>query len=218
MSKKIGSGVFTWDGQERRSDRYGAFVLDHSAYSGERVCEVALDMPALRALAGRRVRLVAVVLEARKSGHVGDLTHEIYPSTPEVGERVELGVGELRIGRVEWPPNFVPSIELVPSDGRKVFWIDPRKLYRLHDQTVEIYAEETEDAPHAAPDLKKAEREVRVAVASEGSFQYKNLDPERDEVSIAPEVRSLGGGMFAVNMPVLGDGKHVGFNIKRRGK
>jgi hypothetical protein len=35
------------------------------------------------------------------------------------------------------------TVIMAPDDGRERFWIDPRQLYKLHDQTVELYMEET---------------------------------------------------------------------------
>jgi hypothetical protein len=53
-------------------------------------------------------------------------------------------------------PNITATV-LAPSDGRETFWMDPRKLYRLHDQTVDVLVEETADEFTVAPDLKASE-------------------------------------------------------------
>lgn len=219
---KIGTGVLSWDGSERRTDRYGAIVLDHGTYPGERVCEARLDLPALEALLHKRVRLVAVVLAARPSGHIGDLSHGIFPSQPDVGERVELGVGELDFETLEWSPPVI-AIALEPRDKRDVltretFWMDPRKLYRLHDQTVELFAEETSDPLHAAPNLKKAKAGAVGAVEEEGSIQLKGIDPHTEKIRTVPAVVPLGDGAFVVSGPEIKPGKRVNITVDGKAK
>ncbi len=56
------------------------------------------------------------------------------PSTPDVGETIDLGTGRFRLGKAEKTLTF----GLEPADGRQTDWFDPAKLYRLHDQTVEL--------------------------------------------------------------------------------
>jgi hypothetical protein len=55
-------------------------------------------------------------------------------------------VGTLEIDWTGTQSDGVPAVVLRPGDPRDELWIDPRKLYRLHDQTVELLIEETEDA------------------------------------------------------------------------
>jgi len=81
--------------------------------------------------------LIAIVKETRPSGHVGDFFRGLQPSTPKIGERIELGTGTIFYDDHE-------TIGLRPDDGRDRDWLDPRKLYRLHDQTVELYFVATE--------------------------------------------------------------------------
>ena len=126
---KIGQGVFGWDGEERRSNRYGSFNLLHSN------CKVSIPTK----LYGKRVRITCKVLKSRKSKHIGDLFLGIGPTQPEVGEVIELGVGVLHTEPCDWDERGNPTIILKPEDGRRELWIDPRKLYRLHDQTVEVF-------------------------------------------------------------------------------
>jgi hypothetical protein len=157
MSKRVGHGVFGWNGQERRSDRYGAFVLVDSPYSGKHQASAKLDMVALKKVEGKRVRIACVVVETRQSGHVGDLFHNIYPTTPDVGEVVDLGVGILRLEDAEYPGEDRTAVVLEPGDDRKHFWIDPRKLYRLHDQTVDLFVEPTDAdfTPRPGPQVRR---------------------------------------------------------------
>lgn len=138
MMTRIGTGIFGWSGAERRSNRYGAVHLGAENESVK--MKDIIDRPRLLRFAGKRVRIECVVLETRESGHIGDLFLGIYPSTPEVGERVELGVGTLGLIDPDW--DGLPSFVLRPDDGRADLWIDPCKLYRLHDQTVEMLMEE----------------------------------------------------------------------------
>lgn len=124
-TETIASGTLNWRGAERRTDRYGAICL---------MDPLRMDEAAIEALAGRRVTIRATVLEARKSRHIGDLFRGIRPTTPTVGEVVDLGAGEFFTERDQWGLTF----GLLPDDGRDTDWFDPRKLYRLHDQVVAL--------------------------------------------------------------------------------
>lgn len=128
------TGIFSWPGEERRSNRYGFVGLWPNDYEHTASVLPDVDLFALRLLQGRRVRMAAKVLEARESGHIGDFFRGIYPSKPDVGEVVYLGEGTLVLGNCAG----VPLVGLQPDDGREHDWIDPRALYRLHDQTVEL--------------------------------------------------------------------------------
>ncbi len=87
----IGTGHFTWDAVERRTDRYGSVRL-----KTDKDKNVLFDT-ALDKLEGKRGRLVAEVLIPVKSSHPGDIARGIKPSTPDKGENVVLGHGELFI-------------------------------------------------------------------------------------------------------------------------
>lgn len=146
--QKVGQGIFTWGGSERRSDRYGNFHLDVRDYSNTATAIAELDLAALRPLEGQRVGLVCRVRENRASGHIGDLFHGIYPTMPEVGEEIRLGPGILRIGLVKaWDRTVTTSIGLEPADGRGHLWLDPRALFRLHDQTVDLFVTDGSGEP-----------------------------------------------------------------------
>lgn len=140
---KINMGVFMWHAEERRSSRYGGFYLCCQPYNSNPVLEfIQCDEEGLQALRGHKVHIKAKVIDNRKSGHIGDLSLEIRPSKPEVGEVVDLGVGILELGR-PLEPGYSPVFFLKPGDGRRAFWLDPHKFYRLHDQTVEVTVEDT---------------------------------------------------------------------------
>jgi hypothetical protein len=132
----LGVGVLNWDGSERRSDRYG-FVNLFTDMSMEKRVNFSdrLTVQKVRLLiAGRKVRLIAVVKETRKSSHIGDLFRIIFPSTPSIGEIIPLGEGLL---------TFLDdtTVGLKPLDGRKNDWLDPHALYRVHEQTVALVVE-----------------------------------------------------------------------------
>lgn len=195
---KLAYGIFTWDGYERRSQRYGTFVVDGTDYNQNTILIKFVDETKLNLLDGKRVRLVAKVVENRGSGHMGDRFLNLFPSKPDVGESIEIGIGTLFTG-VGFNGN--PAIGLKPSDGREDLWLDPRKLYRLHDQTVEIFVEETEEG-----DLPKAELESREegAIANgDGSVQVFNHKAIKEDigVKIIPTVKNLGDGLFVVETP-----------------
>lgn len=124
----LGRGVLSWDSTERQVDRYGTVRLlrHHRSHSP--------DVQIATGHEGAYGTLLARVLEARKSHHVGDLHRKIYPSTPDVGEEINLGRGIL--ARHQREPLYV--VGLFPVDGRETDWLDPAKLFRAHRQTVEL--------------------------------------------------------------------------------
>lgn len=81
----IGTGNFSWDAVERRSDRYGSVRLTNSEEQTDVLLDAALDK-----LEGRKGKLYAEVLVPVKSPHMGDLARGIKCSTPNQGEIVVL--------------------------------------------------------------------------------------------------------------------------------
>jgi hypothetical protein len=123
---ELGTGVLDWEREERISDRYGLvelFLRPGELVKLNRVTEQ---------LHGK---LFAIVREVRESHHIGDLFHGVGPTVPEVGERVELGTGAIFFED--------DAVGLVPDDYRTTLWLDIRGLYRLHNQTVTLYFEES---------------------------------------------------------------------------
>lgn len=142
----VGRGILTWDASERRSDRYGYIYLLNSgdSLSAEHdPAEIAVRSEHL----GSRVRLSALIASTRKSTHIGDLFHAVFPSTPKVGDIIELGVGLLSIGY-----NSVGgmTVGVRPfDDDRADLWLNIRALYRCHEQSVELRYEPLEPADGA---------------------------------------------------------------------
>jgi len=124
--EELGTGVLDWDRWERISDRYGSVKL----FDPHRT-EIRLN-PVKELLHGR---LIAVVKETRDSTHIGDLFYDVYPSRPQVGEQVILGEGTL----------FFEGncVGLVPDDLRETLWLGLEELYRVHQQTVTLFFEES---------------------------------------------------------------------------
>lgn len=117
-----------WNGSERRSDRYGAVSLWNDK-GGKNFT---------RELEGKYGKLIAKVLKTRKSDHLGDFARGIFPTTPTKGEMITLGEGTLFFEA----QGDVDTVGLKPKDGRKSDWLDPKALYRVHQQTVKLYFEE----------------------------------------------------------------------------
>ncbi len=153
MSTPVGFGIFMWNGDERRSNRYGGFFMSDSTFNDGATVKPRLS-PELKALVGKKVKVSCQVVEARESGHIGDLFLGVFPTIPDVGENVELGVAILDYDASSDPAKYSDTIFMVPSDDRGELWIDPRKLYRLHDQTVNLFIEETDEEFSPAPDLQ----------------------------------------------------------------
>lgn len=185
---RSGYGIFMWNSPERRSNRYGYFFLAADTYSGS--VTVVPDLDDLAPLVGKRVEISCRVLDDRDSGHTGDIALGITPSRPGLFEVIELGVGVLDF------KSESKEIGLRPGDGRSEFWIDPRILYRLHDQTVTLLIQTTEAAFTAAPKLKTPA--VSVISHGDGTFQYKGVEPA-DTDKLLPRITPLGDDAFLVN-------------------
>lgn len=123
---ELGTGVLDWESEERISDRYGLVELFL------RLRELLKLNPVTEKLHGK---LIAIVREIRELHHIGDLFHGVRPTIPEVGERVELGTGAIFFEE--------DAVGLMPDDRRATLWLDIRALYRLHNQTVTLYFEES---------------------------------------------------------------------------
>lgn len=198
----IGSGIFTWCSSERRSGRYGTFFLAPSDFAERVQRDVHLDVATLRALEGRNVRIALRVLESRPSSHLGDGFLRIVPGAPPAeGSVVELAVGRLLLAdqtyhAVQHHPTQL-GIGTVPSDGRMELWLDPRPLYVLHDQTVELLMEETGDPESAPSPLLDQQVESGAMMARDGeTMQLRGKEFERCSfVTILPDVEPVHGGL-----------------------
>ena len=126
---RLGTGILTWESDERRSSRYGyVFLLEEDGNTSAPIM--------LRER--RQGALMARIIEARKSDHVGDVQIGIYPRTPSKGMLIPLGFGDLTY----WiDSNLTPTRVYVGVMPRtpKASWMDPRALYDAHYQTVELY-------------------------------------------------------------------------------
>lgn len=134
----LGTGVLTWDAEERRSDRYGSVYLipdGHDSWTSD-PSPSQIDPSIASTAMGRRGDLIAVVKDARKSTHIGDLFRGVSPRKPEVGQIIVLGSGSLF---------NVPAyhggiaVGLRPDHGREHDWLNIRALYDAHEQLVELY-------------------------------------------------------------------------------
>lgn len=126
----LGKGELTWPRGERVSDRYGLVFL----FNVETGSHIPFNKKTIEKNRGTKGSLIAVVTETRQSNHIGDIFRGIGPVTPDVGEEIELGRdGELYFESVEG----IDCIGL--RQNREIDWLDPVKLYRAHEQTVELY-------------------------------------------------------------------------------
>jgi len=192
MSKQIlAKGIFGWDGTERRTSRYGSIHLSDTPFNPKAGSAVVkYDKALLKRLEGKRVRLTVEVVEVRDSGHLGDAFLKIVPQRPKVGDIVDLGVGEL--GSLPgWDGK--PDIFLAPKDRAKDLWIDPRKLYRLHDQTVIVYVEETTDPFSKRTNLRNPVDEGAIS-NGDGTLQVRtkrDWPKEAASLVIVPQVERI---------------------------
>lgn len=149
MRIKLGAGMLSWTSSERVSDRYGSVNLWRDGQ----------EKPLLRIEEGQYGKLVIVVTSTRQSTHIGDLYHGLFPSTPELGEEIELGEGYLFYGPSR------STVGLLPRDGREHWWLDPKKLYQVHAQEVELFFEKI-------PDTATKEEVLAAIQALRGSDRY----------------------------------------------
>lgn len=138
MPKRIEiiTGKLSWPRTERVSDRYGRIRMfgprdEVLEKTGSALAEE------VRVLNEQRVRLGAVVVATRQSGHIGDLFRGIRPTTPEVGEEIIFGEGEFIIDADEYGRIY----GIKPDEPRESDHMDPKKLYRAHDQDVVLFVE-----------------------------------------------------------------------------
>ena len=193
--KPGGTGIFSWDGHERRSSRYGSFGVYPANYEQTVKVIPYFNLEALKELEGKRVKVTVTVLCDYESGHIGDLFLKTFPSRPKVGEVVDLGVGTFNLIETEFGPNF----QLTPNDGREEFWMDPKKLYRLHDQVVSVSFEVTEEDFSPPPSIcfEKQSEDTVVPVPNEGAIQVKSK--LTGPCVITPKITRLGDGLFIMD-------------------
>lgn len=135
----LGTGAVTWDRAERITDRYGFIYFTSSNSHGKFIGDFDLNAEDVKRLAAKEVygRLLAVVRETRKSTHLGDWFRGLYPETPNVGEEIYLSDKGLFV--LDKNYNGEIAIGIAPLDGRTSDWLYPNMLYRVHEQTVDLY-------------------------------------------------------------------------------
>ena len=137
MEYHLGMGALNWSKDERISDRYGTVSLSDSGWLGQKIEDNSfMNSDVIEKLCGKKGKLVANVIKTRKSKHIGDITRKIYPSMPGVGEIIVLGEGTFF---KEAYDEMEFGVGVIPYDKRSNDWLDPRQLYRVHQQTVNLY-------------------------------------------------------------------------------
>jgi hypothetical protein len=139
----LAEGDLDWCKAERQTGRYGSVNIQTGGTPVRSLHDLMADLPEERANfatapVGRTGRLIVEILETRDSFHVGDHSLEIFPTTPQAGERIVLGQGSL----FTYECDGVTSIGLRPLDGRDRLWLNPEMLYRCHNQTVRLRFQE----------------------------------------------------------------------------
>lgn len=135
----LGVGSLNWDGMERRSDRYGMVSL-FKENSEDKIIEpnTKIEEQAIKAHVGQKGKLVVKITATRESTHIGDIFRGLSPSTPKVGKVFTLGDGTL-FSRTDI--NGQIHVGLQPDDDRQSDWLNARTLYKVHEQSVELYFE-----------------------------------------------------------------------------
>jgi hypothetical protein len=134
----IGTGVLTWSGCERVSDRYGFVFLMHDGETSLTKGKVYPVPLSSEPKDGEYGVLVARIVETRKSTHVGDLFRRVFPRETESGKRLVLGHGQL----VRRHDSGFTHIGICPRGADKeesvTTWMDVRALYDCHEHLVEL--------------------------------------------------------------------------------
>ena len=177
----------------------GMFYLSDSNFEGDVKVEPTFDYAAVAPLKGKNVKISCRVAEARQSGHYGDAFLGLVPSTPKVGELIEIGIGPFHFEHDACSPQLF-AFGIKPSDGREEFWCDPRVWYRLHDQTVELHIEETDELETPDPTQFLAQCEYDKVISNgDGTFQAKSN--VKTGVKIAPNIEKIEDGLFLMHGP-----------------
>lgn len=124
----LARGVLNWSSIERISDRYGTINLDK-------------ECAQVRNFVGTRGRLIVKVAGVRPVVHIGDMLRGLNSSVPELGDVYELGHGELFVEEYNSSGMTVTNIGVRPEDEREFDWLDPNKLYKVHNQFVSLWFE-----------------------------------------------------------------------------
>jgi hypothetical protein len=210
MKLLLGRGIFMWDAPERRTQRYGYVFVGTTTYENDVKVTNEFNQTNAEKLKSKQVKLTVKVLENRKSGHVGDLFIDVFPTMPQIDEKIVLGVGKFTWRQNPYTPTNY-DMTIIPDDGRARYWI-PNNLYHLHDQTVEIYGETTKEACHTAPNIKPV-REEGVAISNgDGSLQIVGVDLE-ESFKVKPNIERLSQGLFKLTRPNAEGNKGESFDI-----
>jgi hypothetical protein len=200
--KLIATGIFMWAGYERHSRRYGYVYVADSNYENSVQVPVKTFKDTMIEFVGKRVRLVAKVIENRQSGHAGDrfCYPNVFPTMPNVGQEIIVGIGEF--STTDNPDSVNGAADgiafgVLPADHRDYFWIDPLTLYSLHDQTVEIYVEETTEADLPLSEVKDLSQEGVEAISNgDGTMQVVGKRIAGKTFKVAPKITRLGDGLI----------------------
>lgn len=131
-SVSLGCGLLGWDAEARKSDKYDVVILS----TATRDVTLVQPQPPVPGESCIGV-LTATVLETHPPTHLGDVHHRVAPTIPAVGERIVLGAGKYaQVARITGPHAAVQ-----PLDGRALFWMDIRALYRANGNLVELFWE-----------------------------------------------------------------------------
>jgi hypothetical protein len=136
--KTIGKGILSWTRYERIGDRHGIVFLMQDGQTSETPERNGVRLK-YHNLHGSKGKLIAKVIGQRNSKHIGDLFRGLFSETPELHEMIELGEGELFFEEFKGSSAIYDCVGLKPDDGRESDWLDPEKLYRAHEQLVELY-------------------------------------------------------------------------------
>lgn len=143
----LAEGCLGWDKYERQSGRYGAVLINTDSGPSD-----FAGVPV-----GVHGRLIAEVVQARRSFHVGDWNRGVGPTTPAAGERIVLGEGPLFVDtEIEEMDPHIGVGDPDEWDGYPM--LDVEALYRAHGQDVRLWLEPIDvPASESARDREHAE-------------------------------------------------------------
>lgn len=127
----LAKGILDWPKRERQTDRYG-------------LVNVGAECPRAYIQVGEKGKLIAKIIEKREVAHIGDLFRGITPKPGLEGEVLILGEGEFFVEEItDEFKGKITCMGVKPDDNRFSDWLDPHKLYKIHNQIVSLWFEKS---------------------------------------------------------------------------
>ncbi|MEU6858499.1 hypothetical protein AB0B28_06460 [Glycomyces sp. NPDC046736] len=125
----LGEGVLTWPPEERLLGRWGSVGLD----LGDGQFAVFKDVPI-----GALAKMTATVLKVRTTLLRPDPVRQLVPTTPALGEEIELGIGQVFQPDLAGRGNVAVGLAPLAEFWKANEWLSPTGLIRGHNHLVRL--------------------------------------------------------------------------------